>query len=194
LIEGAASPFTSFAKTMLKHLLLISLLFGSVNNLNDDSSGFVNQIYTLPTAKIAKKHFVGHKKINYTMNKILVTQPLTLQIWENDPNFPAPGTPPGTDIPVGFASLSFTLENKTQHSILIKLLAVEVRSISNKKLLMSMPAKDLILHPLEIAPQRYQLSNKNGYGNINQVEAIVIYELDGQQYTLESSPVKISHS
>ncbi len=179
---------------MVKSLLLISILFSNVNNLINDISGLLtHNIEISPSAQIAKNNFSKGKKINSVMNKIVVTQPLTLQIWENNPKHPAPGTRPGVKVPVGFASLSFTLENKTQQSIVIKLLAVEVRSVGNKKPLMSIPMQNLTLHPLEIAPQRYQLSNKKGYGNINQVEAVVIYELDGKQYTLKSSIVKTSN-
>jgi hypothetical protein len=67
-----------------------------------------------------------------------------------------------------------------------------VRAVGSKQALMSIPGRDLTLNPLEISPQRYQLSNLEGYGNLERVEAVVIYELDGRNYTLRSSPVNVS--
>lgn len=193
-----AQLFYYFNEIMLNFVFLIIFFFSNVKILNGDTSTLDSQIfatfdsYRLVLSTFPKKSLKKPKETNLNMSKIVVTKPLTLQIWENNPQFPAPGTRLNLNLPVGFASLSFTLENKTQNSILIKFISIEVHSVDNKIILMSMPAQNITIHPLEISPQRYQLSNKNGYGNINQVEAVVIYELEGQQYTLKSSPVKIS--
>lgn len=133
-------------------------------------------------------HYASTKTL---MSQMIVTQPLNLQIWENDPRRTPPGASPTANRPVGFASLSFALENKTEQPIVIKIISIEVIPVKSKKALMSLPARDLTLHPLEIAPQRYQLSNRDGYGNVEQVEAVVIYQVNGQRYTLRSSPVKV---
>ncbi len=126
---------------------------------------------------------------NFKISKMIVTQPLTLQVWQQNPNIIPPGTPRNAKRPLGFASLSFTLENKSEQSIVIKLLSIEVHPVGSETPLMSLPARDLLLHPLEIAPQRYQLSNSSGYGDVEQVEAVIVYELDGKSYTWRSSPV-----
>ena len=78
----------------------------------------------------------------------------------------------------------------TEKPITIDIEKIEVRSLNSKsnQPLMSLPTKSIRLGGLEYAPQRYQLSNKDGYRS-GQVEAIVVYKLDGKQYMLRSAPV-----
>lgn len=182
---------------MLNRLLLISLVLGCVNTLSACASSFSERGYafqartTLPPDKIAQRQSTGYAQQNPPMNKVVITQPLSLQVWQNDPSLPMPGTQPGSDRHVGFASLSFTVENKTEQPITLRLLAIEVRAVGSQKPLMSVPVKDITLNPLEISPQRYQISNREGYGNVKQVEAVIVYQLEGKSYTLRSSPVTI---
>jgi hypothetical protein len=197
MFEGVAVRSAKPTKTMLKRLLVLSLLLGSVNNLSACASSFSERAYasqvrtTLPPAKIAQQQPTGYPQQHPAMNKIAITQPLSLQVWQNDPRLPMPGTQPGSDRHVGFASLSFTVENKTEQPITLRLLAIEVRAAGSQKPLMSLPVKDITLNPLEISPQRYQISNREGYGNVKQVEAVIVYQLEGKSYTLRSSPVTI---
>jgi hypothetical protein len=125
---------------------------------------------------------------------MIVTQPLTLQIRQEDPRFTAPGTPAGRERFLGHAALSFTLENQQKQPVIVELQTIEIRAVGHEKPLMSLPARTLTLQPLEIAPQRYQLSNREGFGKITEVEAVVIYEVDGQKVTLRSKPVTAPHN
>lgn len=175
---------------MLDSFLLMSLALGNVNRLSLYISPADNQI---PASHNSRKKIISEDTSqNYPASKMIVTQPLSLQIWQDDPRLIPPGDRSMAKRPIGFAQLNWTFENKSQQPILLKLQTIEVRSIGSKQALMSIPGRDLTLNPLEISPQRYQLSNLEGYGNLERVEAVVIYELDGRNYTLRSSPVNVS--
>ena len=182
---------------MLNILLLNLAIISGVDSLVLHIATLSNQelcqtkINHMYADKIGNKSFGDYAIKKNIMSKISVTQPLNLQVWQNDRRLTPPGASPNPNRPVGFASLSFTFENKTEQTLTLKLQAIEVRAVDSKRLLMSLPARDLILKPLEIAPQRYQLSNQEGYGNVDKVEALVIYQLDGQSYTMRSAPVNI---
>ena len=180
---------------MLDSFLLISLVLSSVNR-----SIYPNQIVTsvhlseiqiLRTNAISTSLHALPANKNTSKSKMIVT-PLRLQIWENDPRLPLPGASPTANRPIGFASISMTFENKTEQPINLRLQTIAIFPVGSKQPLMSLAATDLTLGPLEIAPQQYQLSNQEGYGNLAQVEAVVIYQLDGQSHTLRSSSVNVS--
>ncbi|OKH40737.1 hypothetical protein NIES2101_34955 [Calothrix sp. HK-06] len=126
---------------------------------------------------------------NTPPSQVKVSPSLNLQIWQNDPKRPLSGAyKVGSQL--GFATIDFLLENTTEKPITIQLEKIEVRRLNSKsnQPLMSLPAKSITLGGLEYAPQRYQLSNRDGYQS-GQVEAIVVYKLDGKQYILRSAPV-----
>jgi len=180
---------------MLKVAFLITILLSSCGNfiplVSAANPGVSQAIITPPpTTKISPKQFMESSNQHPTGSKIIVS-PLTLEIWQDDPNLPPSGISPTANRQIGFASLSFTLENKTQQRIALKLQKIEILPLGSEHPLMSLPAKNLTLGGLEYAPQRYQLSNKQGYGNVKKVEAVVVYQLDGKQYTLRSAPVRI---
>lgn len=161
---------------MLKSLLLTlplsyacSLSLVTPTFSNQPSKNLVNSVQT---NKIEAQSFREYKSQQNLMNKMFITEPLSLQIWENDPRIIPPGTSSSVKRPVGFASLSLTFENKTEQTLILKMSSIVVRGVDSKKILMSLPARDLTLHPLEISPQRYQISSQEGYGNVQQVEAI----------------------
>jgi hypothetical protein len=177
-------------------ILLTTLVLGSAGSLILYMSSSVDgadqaRISPWHTDKIAQKSLMAKTSQNSLKSRMNVSDSLSLQIWQEDPNLPPNGISPTADRPLGFASLSFLLENKTEMPIVLRLQRIEIRPVGAEKPLMSLPAKDLTLGPLEYAPQRYQLSNREGYGNIKQVEAVVIYQLDGQQHTLRSAPVRV---
>lgn len=174
---------------MLDSLLLMSLALGDVNRLNLYISPVDNQISASQGSR--KKIISEYTSQNSPVSKMIVTQPLSLQIWQDDPRLIPPGDRSMAKRPVGFAQLSWTFENKTQQSIILKLQTIEVRAVGSEEVIMSMAGRDLTLHPLEISPQRYQLFNLEGYANVDRVEAVVIYQLDGRNYTLRSSPVSV---
>lgn len=180
---------------MLKVTFLITLLLSSCSNFFSVISAAnegVNQSISAPpsTVKVSPKQFMESSNQNPPVSQIVVS-PITLEIWQDDPKIPPVGISPSANRQIGFAVVSFILENKTQQPISLILQKIEVRSLRSEYPLMSLPAKNLTLGGLEYAPQRYQLSNKQGYGNVKAVEAVVVYQLDGKQYTLSSAPVSI---
>ncbi len=168
-----------------------SLSFSTPTLSTQPSSYLVNSVQT---NNVKEPLFWKYKSKKNLMSKMIVTQPLSLQIWENDPRLIPPGASPTAKRPVGFASLSLTFENKTEQTLILKMQSIGVRAVGSKQLIMSLSAKDLTLHPLEISPQRYQISNQEGYGNVQQVEAVIIYQLEGKSYELISSPVKVHNN
>jgi hypothetical protein len=173
-----------------------------VSNLSLLFLPFFTNIFFWQTPKfttntIFPKYSISYTQLNSTkqnhpMSKVMMRQPLSLQVWQDDPNLPPSGIPVMANRPISFAMLSFTLENKTEQAITLKLKKLEIRPVGSQNKIMSLPAFDLTLKPLEIAPQQYKFSQLKGYGNIKQVEAIMIYEFQGQSYTFNSPPVKVN--
>lgn len=134
---------------------------------------------------------IHNQKTQVEMNEVIIREPLNLLAWEEDPNLPPRGIPLQPDRPISFAMLSVTFENKTTQvvEILIKLIAIQTNK--ERRVINSLPATNLVLMPLEISPQQYQMSNRESYSNTIELIGILIYELDGKIYTLESDPVSV---
>ncbi len=122
---------------------------------------------------------------------MIVIQPLQIHVWQESAKLKPPGVRPGIHRAIGHALLNFTLKNETTHPITVALNTIEVRAIGHREPIMSLAPKTITLQPLEIAPQQYQLSNRDGYQSADWVEAIVTYQLDGRSATLFSSPVYV---
>jgi len=128
--------------------------------------------------------------ISHPACDLVIAQPLQLDVWRGM-NHLAPGTPPGTPNPLGFAAVRFSLKNESDRTIQVQIQTIAVRAVNSATTLMSLPQQTITLHPQEIAPQRYQLSSLAGYGSVPQVDAIVDYTVDNQHCTLQSSPVRV---
>ena len=146
---------------------------------------------TLQTStQIAQVHPI-HPSTPSAMTTTLVTQPLTLRIWRHEPQIPVPGLRPGTPHPVGFAAIDVTFENKTERELTLDIETIAIYPIGSHQPLMQLPPRTLVLHPMEIAPQVFQLSNQTGYGKVKQVEAVIVYQIEGDRHTLRSQPVAV---
>ena len=122
---------------------------------------------------------------------MIVTQPLQIRVWQKSSKLIPIGARGGKTCPLGFAELSFTLINETEQPLSLELTTIEVRPIGRDEPLMSLPEQNIQLNPLEAARQQYQLCRRQGYGSAEWVEAIVVYQVGGQRYTLFSSPVYV---
>ncbi len=180
---------------MFTHDLLIgAIIFISTLSLLDGIQiGFWEfEQSSIPKFAQIKSRNPNFKKPKTPMNKVIINQPLTLEAWQEDPNLPPVGIPINKDRPIGYALLRVTFENKTMHTITLHLQKIEVVAAGNQNKLISLPPVDLTLHPLEISPQQYRLTKKEGYGNIKQIKGILVYKLDGQNHTLSSQAVNIN--
>lgn len=100
--------------------------------------------------------------------------------------------PPGASInhPVGHAVIRFRIENLTQNNIIANLIRIELRQASNQEVLVSQILNPLDIGGLQILEQGFHLTNPNCLG-AGEVEAVLFYEFNGAQYTIESDKIKV---
>lgn len=122
---------------------------------------------------------------------IVVSEPLELQAWQEDPTLPPVGVPYSKDRPISYAMWSVTFENKTEQTIFVKIKTVDIYLKNSDQPFISLSSQELVLRPLEIAPQQYHFSSQISYSDVRQIEALMTYQIDNQTYTLQSPLVDI---
>jgi hypothetical protein len=87
--------------------------------------------------------------------------------------------------------MDVTFENRTDRQLTLHIETIAVCPIGSHQPLMQLPPRTVVLHPMEIAPQVFQLSNQTGYGKVKQVQAVIVYQIEGDRHTLRSQPVAV---
>lgn len=123
------------------------------------------------------------------MSPVVIREPLRLRAWEED--LPPLGVPPDPNRPIGYALLSVTFENTSLKRVEVKIESVTVRSAQNGRVISSLPSSTLILMPLEISPQQYQLFSRQGYGGDRKLTGSLVYTVEGRTYILTTGPVPV---
>ncbi len=144
----------------------------------------------------AAVHQILFETVNSTTDKpampsVIIREPLTLQAWEEDPNFPPLGVSPDPNRPISYALLSVTFENTTLNRIDVKIKSVEIRSSQNGELINSLLESTLTLMPLEISAQQYRLFSRQSYGKHRSLVGSLGYEIDGREQSLTSPVVQL---
>lgn len=93
--------------------------------------------------------------------------------------------------PIGHAVVRLRIENLTQNNIIANLTKVEIRQSSDNSVLMSETVNPFDLGGLQILEKGFHLTNSKGFMGANEVKAVVIYELNGNNYTVESPNLKV---
>jgi hypothetical protein len=158
---------------------------------------------TTPFLLIAQSAFMSHEIVYQAQSVVqimptqssahssIVTPSISLQAWQEDPNLPPVGVPVDPDRPIGFAQVNFMLENKTENLIEVDIDRIEVQEAIGHRTLMTLRGPKILLRGLEISPQQFRLTHSTGYGQIQNVEAVISYRIKDQSLIARSRPVTI---
>ncbi len=103
------------------------------------------------------------------------------------------GISPTRDRDIGFADIFVKLENPEMIDISLTIQRVEIQDSHTSQVYLAMQnPKQIHLRPMEFAVSALHLKNKAGYPGHSPVKAVVIYQLQGVEQVIESSPVEIT--
>ncbi|BBC23437.1 hypothetical protein [Pseudanabaena sp. ABRG5-3] len=140
-----------------------------------------------PLVRLDNKSFIQSKTM--TQNSQIIPFQLSVILLEAyEDQTPPPGA--SSNHPVGHAVVRFRIENLTQNNIIANLIKIELRQASNQEVLISQTLNPLEVGGLQILEQGFHLTNPN-YLGLGEVKAVLFYEFNSTQYTMESDTIKV---